>query len=167
MWAPPPTSDFFQSQTLPVKGVGCIGPLSQNSGVGHSGLWLPLHCRDSKHLALEVAPGASLHSEALSPECGRECPGTGDCGPTRHVGAGPWGLLLADCSRVARAMTPGPLPQPHGWVRLEFEVSRFPDFLRGGWHVLTSPGVWRLGLFSSIFFLHILKQKKIDQEGIL
>ena len=36
----------------------------------------------------------------------------------------------------------------------------------------TSLGVWSLGLFSSIFFLHILKQKKkkkkkIDQEGIL
>ena len=60
-------------------------------------------------------PGASLHSEALSSECGRECPGTGDCGPTRHVGAGRWGLLLADCSRVARATTPGPPPQPHGW----------------------------------------------------
>ena len=33
----------------------------------------------------------------------------------------------------------------------------------------TSLGVWSLGLFSSIFFLHILKQKKkkkIDQEGV-
>ena len=68
----------------------------------------------------------------LSPECGRECPGTGDCGPTRHVGSRLWGLLLADCSQVARAMTPGPLPQPHGWVRLEFEVPRFPDFCEGG-----------------------------------
>ena len=83
--------------------------------------------------APEVVPGASLHSEALSPECGRECPGTGDCGPTRHVGAGLRGLLLADCSRVARATTPGPPPQPHGWVRLGFEVSRFPVFLGGGW----------------------------------
>ena len=25
--------------------------------------------------------------------------------------------------------------------------------------------MWSLGLFSSIFFLHIYKQKKIDQEG--
>ena len=108
-----------------------LAPFSQNSGVGHSGLWPPLHCGDSKHLAPEVVPGASLHSEALSPECGRECPGTGDCGPTRHVGAGLWGLLLADCSWVARAMTPRPPPQPHGWVRLRFEVSRFPDFWRG------------------------------------
>ena len=80
----------------------------------------------------EVVPGASLHSEALSPECERECPGTGDCGPTRHVGARRWGLLLADCSRVAWATTPRPPPQPHGWVRLGFEVSRFPDFFEGG-----------------------------------
>ena len=39
-------------------------------------------------MAPEAVPGASLHSEALSPECGRECQETGDCGPTRHVGAG-------------------------------------------------------------------------------
>ena len=26
-----------------VKGAGCIGPLSRNSGVGHSGSWPPLH----------------------------------------------------------------------------------------------------------------------------
>ena len=29
--------------------------------------------RGPQHLAPEVVPGASLHSEALSPECGREC----------------------------------------------------------------------------------------------
>ena len=109
-----------------------MAPFSRISGVGYSGSWPPLHCGDSTNLAPEVVPGASLHSEALSPECGRECPGTGDCGPTRYVGAGLWGLLLADCSRVARATTPGPPPQPHGWVRLGFEVSRFPDFWRGG-----------------------------------
>ena len=44
-------------------------------------------------LALEVVVGASLHSEAPSPECGRECLETGDCGPARHVGAGQRGLL--------------------------------------------------------------------------
>ena len=43
--------------------------------------------------APEVVLGASLHSEALSPECGRECLETGDCGPAQHVGAGRWGLL--------------------------------------------------------------------------
>ena len=75
-----------------------------------------------RQLAPEVVPGASFHFEALTPECGRECMGTGDCGPARHVGA---------CSRVARAITPGPPPQPHGWVRLGLEVSRFPHFWGG------------------------------------
>ena len=28
------------------------------------------------------------------------------------------GTIGADSSRVARATTPGPPPQPHGWVRL-------------------------------------------------
>ena len=37
------------------------------------------------------------------------------------------GTIGADCSRVARAP-----PQPHGWVRLGLEVSRFPDFCEGG-----------------------------------
>ena len=110
--------------------------------------------RGPQYLAPEVAPGASLHSEAHSPECGRECQETGDCGPTRHVGAGRWGLLLADYSRVARATTPGPPPQPHGWVRLGFEVSRFPHFwvgvglgVGGAWHVLSFPGVWSINIY--------------------
>ena len=95
------------------------------------------------HLAPEVVPGASLHSEALSPECGRECQETGDCGPARHVGSGRLGTIGTDCSQVARAMTPGPPPQPHGWVRLRLEVSRFPHFGVGGsWHVLSFPRVW-------------------------
>ena len=49
--------------------------------------------RGPHQLAPEVVPGASLHFEALTPECGRECLETGDCGPARHVGAGRWGLL--------------------------------------------------------------------------
>ena len=40
------------------------------------------------------------------------------------------GTIGADCSWVARATTPG--PQPHGWVRLGLEVSRFPHFWVGG-----------------------------------
>ena len=44
--------------------------------------------RGPQHLAPEVVPGASLYSEALSPECGRECQEAGDCELTRHVGAG-------------------------------------------------------------------------------
>ena len=36
----------------------------------------------------QVVPGASLHFEVLTPECGRECLETRDCKPARHVGAG-------------------------------------------------------------------------------
>ena len=92
--------------------------------VGHSGSWPLLHCGDSKHLAPEVVPSASFHSEALSSECGREHQETGDCGPTRHVGAGLRGLL----GPTAHGLL-GRWPQPHGWVRLGFEVLRFPGFL--------------------------------------
>ena len=73
-----------------------------------------------------------MHSEALSPECGRECPGTGDCEPTRHVGAGLRGLLGPTAHGLLGRRHPGPPPQPHGWVRLGLEVSRFPDFCEGG-----------------------------------
>ena len=42
----------------------------------------------------------------------------------------------ADCSRVASVTTPGPPPQPHGWVRLGLEVLRFPHFWgEGSGHV--------------------------------
>ena len=85
-----------------------LAAFSRISEVGHSGLWPPLHCGDSKHLAPEVVPGASLHSEALSPECGRECPGTGDCGPTRHVGAGLGGLLGPTAHGLLGRRQPGP-----------------------------------------------------------
>ena len=40
------------------------------------------------------------------------------------------GNIGADCSRVARATTPG--PQPHSCVRLGLEVSRFLHFWVGG-----------------------------------
>ena len=71
------------------------------------------------------------------------------------------GTIGADCSQVARATTPGPPPQPHGWVRLGLEVSRFPHFWGGGQGMCPgSLGCGVSGLFSSIFFLQILKQKK-------
>ena len=44
--------------------------------------------RGPHHVALEVVPGASLHSEALTPEFGRKCQETGDYGPARHVEPG-------------------------------------------------------------------------------
>ena len=132
MWAPPPTSDFLPELDLHLsRERASLAPFSRNSGVGPSGSCPPLHCGDPNtlHRRLFLAPHSTLR---LSPECGREGPRTGDCGPTRHVGAGRWGQLLAACSRVARATTPGPPPQPHGWMRLGFEVSRFPDFCEGG-----------------------------------
>ena len=97
-----------------------------------------------QHLAPEVVPGTLLHFEALTPECGRECQETGDCGPAQHVGAGRvMGSIGADCSQVSRATTPGPLPQPHGWVRLGLEGSRFSHFCVGdSWHVLSFIRVW-------------------------
>ena len=116
------TSIAFSPRVLTVRKdnvadrISTLAPFSRNSGVGHSGLWPPLHCGDSKHPAPEVVPGASLHSEALSPECGRECPGTGDCEPTRHVGAGLRGLLLADCYGLLGRRHPGPrLSHMVGW----------------------------------------------------
>ena len=68
----------------------------------------PLHCGDSTNSAPEVAPGASLHSEALSPECGREHQGTGDAGPTQHVGAGLRGLLGPTAHGLLGRRHPGP-----------------------------------------------------------
>ena len=65
-----------------------------------------LHC--THQLAQEVVPRASLHSEALSPECERECLETGDCGPYRHVGAGRWGLLGPTAHRLLGRRHPGP-----------------------------------------------------------
>ena len=109
-----------------------LAPLSRIPGASHSGSWPPLHCGDSTNLAPEVAPGASLHSEALSPECGREHQGTGEGSANLTCRSRAQGTIGADCSWVARVMTPGPPLQPHGWVRLGFEVSRFTDFCEGG-----------------------------------
>ena len=56
------------------------------------------------------------------------------------------GTIGADCSWVARVTTPRPPPQPHGWVRLGLEVSRFPHFGSGGsGHVHRFPRVWSFG----------------------
>ena len=76
------------------KGAGHIGPHFPEFR-GWS-LWFKasIALRGPHQLAPEVVPGASLQSAALTPECGRECLDTGDCGPAdRHVGAGRWGLL--------------------------------------------------------------------------
>ena len=70
------------------------------------------------------------------------------------------GTIGADCSRVATATTPGPPPQPHGFVRLGFEVSRFPHFWMGGLACAEFPRCVEFRGSLAPFFLHILKQKK-------
>ena len=76
------------------------------------------------------------------------------------------GTIGADCSWVARATTLGPLPHPHGWVRLGLEVSRFPHFWVGeGLSCAEFPrGVEFQGPLAP-FFLHILKQQKKAYDG--
>ena len=71
-----------------VKGAGCIGPLFPEFRGWPLWFMASIALQEPQNLALEVVPDASLHSEALSPECGREHQETGDCGPARHVGAG-------------------------------------------------------------------------------
>ena len=126
-----------------VKGAGHIRPLFQNSGVGHSGSWPPLHSGDltNSHWRLLLVPHCTLRPSHLS------------------VGGNAWrlwasstcrsramGTIGPNCSRVARATTPGPPPQPHGWVRLGLEVSRFPHFWGGeSGHVPRFPRVWSFG----------------------
>ena len=76
-----------------VKGAGHIGPLFPEFQGWPLWFMASIALQGPHQLAPEVVPGTSVHSEALSPECGRECLETGDCGPARHVGAGQWGLL--------------------------------------------------------------------------
>ena len=71
-----------------VKGAGHIGPLFPEFRGWPLWFMASIALRGPHQLAPEVVPGASLHYEALSPECVRECLETGDCGPARHVGAG-------------------------------------------------------------------------------
>ena len=86
------------------------------------------------------------------------------------------GTIGADRSRAARAMTPRPLLQPHGRVRLGLEASRFPHFWVGGWvggawHALSFPGVWSFGGPLAPIFFHILNKKstgaghRMDNRG--
>ena len=103
--------------------------------------------RGPQQLAPEVVPGASLHSEALSPECGRECLETGDCGPARHVGVGRWELLGPTAHGLLGRRHPGPTSAT--WLGEAGAGSiEIPAFLGGGsWHVLRFPRVWSFGAF--------------------
>ena len=147
----PPQVTSSRARPPLVKEAGHIGPLLPELRgwplllMASIALWGP------HQLALDVVPGASLYLEALTPECRRECLGTGDCGPARHVGAGRWGRLTAHGLLGPRH----PGPQPHGWVRLGLEVSRFPHFWSGGQGMCPgSLGCGVSGLFSSFFSPH-------------
>ena len=115
-----------------VKGASHIGPLFPEFRGWPLWFMASIALRRPHYLAPEVVPGASLHSEALSPECGRECHGDWRLWASSTCRSRAMGTIGADCLRVARATTPGPPPQPHGWVRLGLEVSRFPHFWVGG-----------------------------------
>ena len=74
------------------------------------------------------------------------------------------GTIGADYSRVARATTPGSPPQPHGWVRLWFEVSRFPHFWVGGLASAEfSRGVEFRGSLAPFFFSTSLNKRKYER----
>ena len=136
-----------------VKGAGHIGLLFPEFQGWPLWFMVSIALQRPHQLAPEVVPGASLHSEALTPECGRECLEIGDCGPARHVRSRAMGTIGTDCSGVARVMTPRPPPQPHGWVRMGLEVIEIPAFLEWGQgSAQVHQGV--SGLFSSIFSPH-------------
>ena len=138
-----------------VKGAGHMGPhFPEFRGLP---LWFmaSIALRRPHQLAPEIVPGASLHSEALTPECGRECMEIEDCGPVRHVRSRAMGLLGLTAHGLLGRRHPGPPPQSHGWVRLGLEVIEIPAFL--GWGSGQCPGSLGCGvsgLFSSIFSPH-------------
>ena len=89
----PPQLTCSRARPLLVKGAGHIGPLFPEFQGWPLWFMASIAMQRPHELAQEVVPVASLHSEALTSECGRECLETGDCGSARHVGAGRWGLL--------------------------------------------------------------------------
>ena len=91
-----------------VKGAGHIDPLFPEFRDWPLWFMASIALQGPQHLAPEVVLGVSLHSEAVSPECGRECQETGDCGPTRQVGAGRWGLLGPTANGLLGRRHPGP-----------------------------------------------------------
>ena len=115
-----------------VKGVGHIGPLFPEFQGWPLWFMTSIALQGPHQLAPEVVPGASLHSEALSPECGRECHGDWRLWASSTCRSQAIGTIGANCSWASGVMTPGPLPQSHGWVRSGLEVSRFPHFWVGG-----------------------------------
>ena len=110
------------------KGQVTLAP--RNSGVGHPGPWPPLHCRDptALHRRLPPVPHCTLrlsHPRREGMSGDRRLWANSTC-RSRVMGT-----IGTDCPWVARATTPRPPPQPHDWVRLGFEISRFTHFWVG------------------------------------
>ena len=141
--------DVTSSRVRPplVKGAGCIGPLFPEFRRWPLWFMASIALRGPQNLAPEVVPGASLHSEAPSLTCRSRAMGT----------------IGADCSWVARATTPGPPPQPHGWVRLVFEVLRFPHFWVRGLACAEFPRF--RGSLAPFFFSTSLNKKNLLGAG--
>ena len=74
---------------------------------------------------------------------------TGDCGPTRHVGAGRWGLLGPTAHGLLGRRHPGPPPASATWLGEvgagSIEIPAFLGGVGGAWHVLSFTGVWSFG----------------------
>ena len=143
-----------------VKGAGHIGPLFPEFRGWPLWFMVSIALRGDHQCALEVVPRASLHSEALTPKCGRKCLETGDCGPARHVGAGRWGLLGLTAHGLLGRRHPGPASAT--WLgEVGAGSIEIPAFL--GWGSGQCPGSLGCGvsgLFSSIFFSTSSNKKK-------
>ena len=149
MWAPPPTSDFFQSKISTCQ-------------------WRGLHWPPFPEI-----PGLATLVHGLHCTVGTSLPCTGGCswcfialwGSLTWVWEGmlgdwklwaSWtcrsramGTIGADCSRVARATTTR-APASATWLgEFGFWSIEIPAFGwgggGGGWHVLSFPGVWSFG----------------------
>ena len=94
----PPQVTSPRARPPVAKGAGCIAP--RNSGVGHPGLWPPLHCEDPKtlHGRLLLAPhcsprpphpsaGGNVRRPKIAGQLDMQEPGDGDY----------WGRLLTGC----------------------------------------------------------------------
>ena len=152
MWAP-----LTSSRARPplVKGVGHIGPLFPEFRGWPLWFMASIALRGPHQRAPEVVPGASLHSEALTPECGRECLET-----VSHVGAGRSGLLGLTAYGLLGRRHLGPCLS-HIVGEVGAGSIEIPAFL--GWGVRAVPRfprVWSFGALYRHFFSTSLNKKK-------
>ena len=108
VWAPPPTSDFPQSQTLPVKGAGHIG--RPPGSPGPATLAHDPHCTAGTPQTLHRRPLPVPHRTLRlpHPSVGGNTRGPEMAWPTRHVGAGLRGPLGPTAHGLLGRRHPGP-----------------------------------------------------------